>query len=114
MEFQAVESPPAREFWYRADATRMSWGPPRVSVLGYKVVRRTPKGVWLDYYGTEKFVLRDAHKRWACPTKEEAMESFWARKRRQVKILRAQLQHIEAVLATSGAPVVEDEEWLLS
>lgn len=65
----------------------------------HPVIRETPKGVWLDVYGSERFVRRDARKRWACPTKEEAIESFRARKARQAKILRAKLRHVDEVLA---------------
>lgn len=58
----------------------------------FEVLKYTQRGVWLDYYGGgKKFVLNEARKRFACPTKEEALESFRARKKRQIKILKAQL-----------------------
>jgi hypothetical protein len=55
-------------------------------------------GVQLDFYGEKKFVLKDARKRFACPTPEEAMESFIARKKRQRGILKAQLVHVEEAI----------------
>jgi hypothetical protein len=55
------------------------------------VVKVTPKGFWLDYYGSRKFVRAEARKRWAYPTKQEALESFIARREKQLKILRSQI-----------------------
>lgn len=63
----------------------------------FQIVRRTPKGVWIDIgYGDLKFVRLDARKRYACPTLEEAWESFDARKARQVSILTNQLRVAKA------------------
>ena len=72
----------------------------RLSLLRmeFPVVRRTPAGVWIDIYGRARFILTAARKRYACPTKEEALISYRARKRRQVKILRAQLKQAEQAL----------------
>ena len=78
----------------------------RVSLLclQFEVVSVTPCGVWLRTGELnarrpgERWVRRDAHKRWACPTKEEALRSYRARKRRQIKILRAQLREAKAAL----------------
>lgn len=71
----------------------------------YDVVKRTPKGVWI---GTEclsgqkprleKFILLTAYKKWGCLTKEEALESFKARKKKQIKMLNAQLAQAQKAL----------------
>ncbi len=65
----------------------------------FHVVKETPKGCWIDVYGKRKFILNDAVKRYAYPTKELALQSFIARKRRQCAILRAQLKNAEGLLA---------------
>jgi hypothetical protein len=94
-------------YWYRytshlvsngIDEYGVRWGDPKIElqVSKYRVTKETPKGVWLDFYGTKKFVLRDARKRWACPTQEEARESFIHRKQRQIGILARQLDHAKA------------------
>lgn len=57
----------------------------RLRVVKFKVTKVTPKGVWLDGY---KFALTSARKRYACPSLEEARESFIARKSRQLSILQ--------------------------
>lgn len=94
------------EVWYRFHERVVSagvdeWdnpvGPGRIEVYvsKYPVMKHTPKGVWLDIYDQKKFVLRDARKRYACPTMEEALESFVARKKRQIRILSTRLRHAE-------------------
>lgn len=70
-----------------------------VALNHYEIKRKTPKGCWIDIYGTEKFVLDNARKRWAYPTEELARESFIARKQSQIQHLKRQLEHAEAALA---------------
>lgn len=69
-----------------------------VNLREYRVIRTTPKGAWIEYYGLNKFVKLDARKRFACPTKEEALASFMARKKKQIHILSSQLQNAETAL----------------
>lgn len=67
-----------------------------IHCLSIPVLKETPKGVWIGYHWDDRrFVLRDARKRYACPTKLEALESFRQRKRRQYEIYRARIKHIE-------------------
>lgn len=86
-------------YWYRYDDYARSDGT-SVYLGKHRVAKETPKGVWLNAAGKGgRFVLRDARKRFACPTITEAKESFLARKTRQVSILRSQLRAAEAALA---------------
>lgn len=64
----------------------------------YPIVRRTPKGVWIDRGCMQKFVLLTATKQWACETKELAAESFLRRKVKQIQILRAQIADAEEAM----------------
>ena len=95
------------EYWYRYEevhyaASALTPGASRIELrlMEYKVLKHTPKGVWIDPYyvrgwavsGERRFVRRNATKRFACPTIEEARESFLARKNRQIRILSAQLK----------------------
>lgn len=78
-----------------------SLGPPRVSVVlrKLKILKTTPTGFWVQVFFTERrFVKAKAHKRYACPTPEEALESFRARKNRQVSILLAQVARAREAL----------------
>ena len=80
----------------------------QLDVKEYKLVRETPKGYWIiddlwDYDEEsvetyKKWVSKTARKRWAYPTKEEALVSFKARKRRQIRILTYQLSEAKTAL----------------
>ena len=69
-----------------------------ITLLEFDVIKHTPCGVWLSVYGTKKFVKTKARKRWACPTKKEAMESFLARKNKQKRLLEGQIDRVEKAL----------------
>lgn len=67
----------------------------------FTVHKVTPKGVWLALYGPDdlhrigegsrRFVLLGARKRFACPTKTEALQSLLARRKKQRRIYMARL-----------------------
>jgi hypothetical protein len=78
------------EYWFRYDGTVYDEGCVHIYCSEHRVVRRTPKGVWLDAWGIPRFVLNHSRKRWAYPTKTLAFESFCHRKRRQVQHLARQ------------------------
>lgn len=71
-----------------------------LSLREFLVVRETPRGAWIEgpFGLTRRFVRLNARKRYACPTVEEARESFMARKKRQIRILRTQLANAEQSL----------------
>jgi hypothetical protein len=82
----------------------------------YRVLTETPCGVWLHKPYTKsgkQFVLlrltdgRVTHKRFACPTTDEAKVSFLARKRRQLAILKAQIANVEQAVENMQADRVE-------
>jgi hypothetical protein len=98
------------EYWFRYESKRFA--PPvdefgnsiglgriEVRILRFPVVKVTRKGAWLDV-GLDKnrFVLKDGNKRFACQTRQEALQSFVARKLRQISILRVQLSGAEDAL----------------
>ena len=84
----------------------------KVELREYKIIKFTPQGFWiyldswLDRYfithplfdRDKRFVLRDARKKFACLTKADALESFKARKRRQIQILEGQLEKAKRAL----------------
>jgi hypothetical protein len=63
-----------------------------VNLLSYPVLKRTPKGAWIDAPQGRKFILTSANRRWACPTTDEAKDSFLARKKAQIRILSARMR----------------------
>lgn len=89
-----------KEVWYRYDYISLNDGRVDLWLRTFPVVRRTPKGVWVKpEYEPKKFILTNAHKRYACPTKDEALESFIKRKEKQLRLLSAQVKNIESALA---------------
>lgn len=96
--------PRVGDTWYRYEDVRYApmvdefenpTGPGRsvIKMRSYKVEKITPKGVWVNLGGGYlRFILASAKKRYACPTKEEALASFIARKECQVSILFHQLE----------------------
>ncbi len=96
--------------WYRYTDSRVcgvgydgdvEWGNSQCKIYlqELEVLKETPKGAWLNNHGTRRFVLRTAHKRFACPTKEEAKESFLARKRAHLRHLHRKVRDIEEAIA---------------
>lgn len=110
-----------REVWYRYeqrdlaapfDETGRMPGRTTVELLTFEVVRRTPKGAWIarlfrtsnefggggGFRGAERFVLASARRRYACPSRDEAMASFVARKRRQIAVYEARIARARVAL----------------
>jgi hypothetical protein len=93
-------------FLYRYEDRRYGYRSVKIEELKFKVIRETPKGYWIkrspnrntffhfEINGGEKdrWVSKTAFKRYAYPTKEEAMVNFRARKYAQIKILEDQLE----------------------
>ena len=54
----------------------------------YTITKRTPKGVWIDRgWHDAKFVNLTCRKKFANPTKREALEAYLARKIKHIEIL---------------------------
>lgn len=83
----------------------MGDGRKEISITMYKILKKTPKGFWIETgLDEKKFVLSCANKTFACSTKEDAMQSYIFRKKKQIKILSRQLVDAELFLniARSG------------
>lgn len=104
-----------RQIYYRVE--EKTWSPgvdqfdnPLPGVLlevvctKYYVVKKTPKGAWVtrwpneSFQGSRHFILTSARKRFACPTKREAIASFYARKAKQKRILHSKLRRIHTAI----------------
>lgn len=83
----------ADNLWYRYEVSNFYDGSFSVNLYTFNVKKHTHKGVWLQmpYPQKDKFVLNDARKRWAYPTKELAWESFQIRAARRTQHLDNQL-----------------------
>lgn len=101
------------EYFYRYETQRLSRGYAdehgeyvstgytiEVILRRCEVIRRTPKGAWINSWQGPKFVLLSAHKRFATPTVEEAQQSFLARQERRMAFIKRDLRDVEAGIAT--------------
>lgn len=99
-----AKKPEVGDTWYRYEDRRHAVVNEFDDVVGtyvkvylttLTVTKVTPKGVWvsLGQICAPRFVLLSANKRYAAPTKEEALASLKARKARQISILEGQLGH---------------------
>lgn len=61
----------------------------------FKTIKHTSSGYWINWSPKPKFISRYTDKRWAYDTKEAALNSYYRRKKKQVKILKAQLERAE-------------------
>lgn len=98
------------EWFYRVTETTYSagadqWGDPipggptRTNLEAFRVIRHTPKGVWIEHGLGVCFVNLSWRKKFALPTAEEAIESYRARKRRELSIYAARARRINEALA---------------
>lgn len=74
--------------------------PPRVALelLEFELLRETPMGFWIcnpGFFFYKKWVSKTARKRYAYPTKAEAMKNFIKRTEKRVKILLNQVYACE-------------------
>ena len=100
-----------KEVWYRYEEVQYAapvdefdqpsgTGQMIVHLRELEVLKHTSKGVWLrTYSGDKRFALKSAHRRYACPSKEQAKESFIARKKRQAAIYLARAEKAKLALA---------------
>lgn len=89
--------------WFRFQEVLYTGSKLMLRMDSYLVLKETKAGVWIDLFGRKRFVLRAAKKRYACPTIEEALTSYHARKSRQCCILRHRLAMAEAALKLERA-----------
>lgn len=77
-----------------------------VNLDTFDIIKETLKGQWVQdepRFLKPRFVLNHGRKRYAHHSKEEALLSFVARKRKQLRILKTQLRHVREALHYVGA-----------
>ena len=85
----------------------------RVVLEEYELLKETPKGYWIGFQSLftsqrseewreehlkncwKKWVSKNGRKRFAYPTKEEAMNNYVLRTKKRISILKSQLRHAE-------------------
>ena len=74
---------------------------PKLELTEFVLKRETPKGYWIGYEHWDlgqRWVSKTAKKRYAYPTKEEALTNYIKRTERRVSILKRQLLVSEIAL----------------
>jgi hypothetical protein len=109
------------KYWYRYEDKVFSVAvDPEMDVFGvsdpklycrmFRVDHHTPAGVVLDI---GRLVLHDSRKKLACPTREEALESYRRRKEAQIKVLEAQLRRARLARALADEGRAENDVTVL-
>ncbi len=104
---------------YRYNVMLFFEGRPKVLLSEYLVTKETECGWWIGgnkpkfephsfhTYTSKKWVSKTTRKRFAYPTKEEALVNFKARKQRQILIIKGQLERAKEALL-----IIENTDWL--
>lgn len=87
---------------------------PKIELREYPVIEFTPKGFWIpdwrqSFLNTgsgNRWIGNFWHKKFACLSKEEALKSFKARKRRQISLYRSKLSIAEKALLEADYVVI--------
>ncbi len=119
MEFYRYEIRQDSDFNDFGDAPAPLFPHVRLKLKTFNLHRETPEGYWIGYGHTtegglrsgSRWVSRTAKKRYAYPTKEEALRSFRARKRQQVRILKNQLRTAETALRDAEGMLKNEKEF---
>jgi len=76
---------------------------PKIELRTYNLHKETPKGYWIGYgyyapnmlRGNSTWVSKTAKKRYAYPTKQEALTNYIKRTEKRIGILKSQLSECE-------------------
>ncbi len=76
---------------------------PSLNLNTYDLIKETPKGYWITdslkyWMGYKKWISKESKKRYAYPTKEEALKNFILRTTKRIKILKYQIDSCEIAL----------------
>jgi hypothetical protein len=105
-----LEDPATEDHLIRCEARRRSitldaelelygTSPPSLEFYRFKILKRTPKGAWINSFEGKRFVLLTAAKQYASSTQAEAVNQLRSRKRWRIKILSRQLKDAKEDLA---------------
>lgn len=72
----------------------LSFPNPKLELRTYDLIKETEKGYWIGYKNFsswKKWIPKISKRRFAYPTKQEAMKNFITRTKRRIKILKWQI-----------------------
>ena len=69
-----------------------------LNLARYNVLKITPKGYWVDDFGHRRFIRASGKKKFAHPSRLEALNDFLYRKNLQKKHLKRTLKEVDCAL----------------
>lgn len=84
---------------------------PELKERHYKLLKRTPKGVWIRDDGSmrsKRFINQTRTKQFAHETREKALEAYIARNGCNQSILRGKLSHLEHMHARASILLLKE------
>ena len=72
--------------------------PVKLECYDFEVIKETLCGYWISFASTKKWVSKTSGKRYAYPTKQQALEGFLRRKSTQIKIYSAKLARAQTAV----------------
>ena len=91
---------------YEGELCNPSFPNPKLELTTYVLIKETEKGYWIGYknFSTwKKWIPKKSLRRFAYPTKEEAIKNFIARTKRRVGILKRQIDCCNIALGLAEA-----------
>lgn len=101
---------------YDGDLIASKFPNPSVELRTFNLFKETPKGYWIgfgypdSFHSFKKWVSKTSVRRYAYPTKEEALNNFIKRNEKRISILKYQLESCE--IAVSKAKILNEKEIL--
>lgn len=85
------------------DYVRPLFANPKIELREYDLIEETLKGYWIGIRNMKyKWILKTSKKRWAYPTKDEALTNYLKRTESRIKILDRQLDFARAALSVAN------------
>ena len=81
---------------------------PKLELRTYDLLKETEKGYWIGYQGfsLKKWIPKKSKRRYAYPTKEEALTNFITRTKRRVNILQRQIECCQISISLAERTVI--------
>lgn len=81
---------------------------PKIELQRYRLIKETPKGYWISQCWDKKpyfkrWISKTSRKRYAYPTKAEALQNYIKRTERRIKIMKRQVWACEIALRNANA-----------
>lgn len=75
-----------------------SWPNYNLFANEYDIIKTTPKGIWIHDFPSKRWVSNKSKKRFAYPTKEEAITNYILRTKKYKQILSSRIEELNVYL----------------